>query len=104
LKLPRDVSGDDLAKALVELGDRATRQTGSHLRLTTTERGEAASLGNQGAAPAVGLSSILASPTPHAGVIHQGCRILVVHIGLARTAVDRRIAAALPCAVAARSA
>jgi len=40
LRLPRDVSGDDLAKALSSLGYRVTRQTGSHLRLTTTERGE----------------------------------------------------------------
>ncbi len=40
MKLPRDVSGDDLAKALAQLGYRLTRQTGSHLRLTTIEHGE----------------------------------------------------------------
>jgi predicted RNA binding protein YcfA (HicA-like mRNA interferase family) len=40
LRLPRDVSGDDLARALADLGYRATRQTGSHLRLTTLEGGE----------------------------------------------------------------
>ena len=40
MRLPRDVSGDELAKALGELGYRVTRQTGSHLRLTTFERGE----------------------------------------------------------------
>jgi predicted RNA binding protein YcfA (HicA-like mRNA interferase family) len=40
LRLPRDVSGDDLAKALGDLGYRITRQSGSHLRLTTRERGE----------------------------------------------------------------
>ncbi|HZA40618.1 MAG TPA: type II toxin-antitoxin system HicA family toxin [Actinomycetota bacterium] len=40
MRLPRDVSGDDLAKALADLGYRVTRQTGSHLRLTTTEGGE----------------------------------------------------------------
>jgi predicted RNA binding protein YcfA (HicA-like mRNA interferase family) len=40
MKLPRDVSGDDLAKALQALGYRITRQAGSHLRLTTTEGGE----------------------------------------------------------------
>jgi predicted RNA binding protein YcfA (HicA-like mRNA interferase family) len=40
LRLPRDVSGDDLAKALADLGCRVTRQTGSHLRLTTLEGGE----------------------------------------------------------------
>ena len=40
MKLPRDVSGDDLAKALKVLGYQVTRQTGSHMRLTTTEGGE----------------------------------------------------------------
>ena len=35
MKLPRDLSGADLAKALTRLGYRITRQTGSHLRLTT---------------------------------------------------------------------
>ncbi len=40
MRLPRDVSGDDLAKALTDLGYRVTRQTGSHLRLTTLEGGE----------------------------------------------------------------
>ena len=40
MRLPRDVSGDDLANALAGLGYRVTRQTGSHLRLTTVEHGE----------------------------------------------------------------
>jgi predicted RNA binding protein YcfA (HicA-like mRNA interferase family) len=40
MRLPRDVSGQDLAKALGGLGYRVTRQTGSHLRLTTLEDGE----------------------------------------------------------------
>jgi predicted RNA binding protein YcfA (HicA-like mRNA interferase family) len=35
MKLPRDLSGADLAKALTQIGYRITRQTGSHLRLTT---------------------------------------------------------------------
>ena len=39
MKLPRDVSGADLAKRLVRLGYQVTRQTGSHLRLTTSEGG-----------------------------------------------------------------
>jgi predicted RNA binding protein YcfA (HicA-like mRNA interferase family) len=34
MKLPRDLSGLDLAKALSHVGYRVTRQTGSHLRLT----------------------------------------------------------------------
>lgn len=34
MKLPRDVSGEQLVKKLERLGYRMTRQTGSHLRLT----------------------------------------------------------------------
>ena len=35
MKLPRDLSGADLARALGRLGYRVTRQTGSHVRLST---------------------------------------------------------------------
>jgi predicted RNA binding protein YcfA (HicA-like mRNA interferase family) len=35
LKLPRDVSGDDLVRALRRFGYEATRQSGSHIRLTS---------------------------------------------------------------------
>ena len=38
MKRPRDLSGAELAKALRRLGYAITRQTGSHIRLTT-ERG-----------------------------------------------------------------
>ena len=40
MKLPRDVSGAYLAKRLGRVGYEITRQTGSHLRLTTRERGQ----------------------------------------------------------------
>jgi predicted RNA binding protein YcfA (HicA-like mRNA interferase family) len=40
MKLSRDLSGNDLAQALKTLGYQVTRQTGSHLRLTTLEQGE----------------------------------------------------------------
>lgn len=40
MRLPRDLSGGDLAQILRKLGYSITRQTGSHLRLTTTEHGE----------------------------------------------------------------
>jgi predicted RNA binding protein YcfA (HicA-like mRNA interferase family) len=39
-KLPRDVSGKQLAKALSRFDYEITRQTGSHLRLTTATNGE----------------------------------------------------------------
>ena len=40
MRLPRDLSGNDLAQALRKLGYSITRQTGSHLRLTTHKDGE----------------------------------------------------------------
>jgi predicted RNA binding protein YcfA (HicA-like mRNA interferase family) len=39
MKLPRDITGSDLAKALRKLGYQVTRQTGSHIRLSTSEYG-----------------------------------------------------------------
>ena len=40
MKLPRDLSGAQLAKALARVGYSTTRQTGSHLRLTTASPSE----------------------------------------------------------------
>ncbi len=40
MKLPRDLGGEELARALAQLGYQITRQTGSHLRLTTIMGGE----------------------------------------------------------------
>ena len=40
MKLPRDVNGPQLAKALRVLGYEVTRQRGSHIRITTTLNGE----------------------------------------------------------------
>src|SRR4051812_39831217 len=40
MRLPRDVSGDDLARALRAFGYAVTRQTGLHMRLTTAQHGE----------------------------------------------------------------
>jgi predicted RNA binding protein YcfA (HicA-like mRNA interferase family) len=39
MKLPRDVGGEELAALLGRYGYRITRQTGSHMRLTTTAKG-----------------------------------------------------------------
>ncbi|HEY2378933.1 MAG TPA: type II toxin-antitoxin system HicA family toxin [Gemmatimonadaceae bacterium] len=39
-RLPRDLSGRDLAGALRRYGYEVTRETGSHLRLTTQQGGE----------------------------------------------------------------
>jgi predicted RNA binding protein YcfA (HicA-like mRNA interferase family) len=40
VRLPRDLSGEELADLLEHYGYEITRQTGSHMRLTTTEGGE----------------------------------------------------------------
>ena len=40
MKIPRDLSSNDLIKSLAVLGYEVTRQTGSHIRLTTQQNGE----------------------------------------------------------------
>jgi predicted RNA binding protein YcfA (HicA-like mRNA interferase family) len=40
MKLPRNLSGDELIAALTRLGYRPTRQRGSHIRLTTEQNGK----------------------------------------------------------------
>ena len=40
MRLPRDLSGEELAILLGRYGYQVTRQTGSHMRLTTTQAGE----------------------------------------------------------------
>jgi predicted RNA binding protein YcfA (HicA-like mRNA interferase family) len=40
MRLPRDLSGAKLIKGLRKLGYTDTRQTGSHVRLTTQRNGE----------------------------------------------------------------
>ena len=40
MKLPRDLSGYELASALTQLGYAVNHQTGSHIRLTTQRGGE----------------------------------------------------------------
>ena len=40
MRLPRDVSGEQLIRALRKLDYEATRQRGSHIRVTTQRNGE----------------------------------------------------------------
>ena len=40
MKLPRDISAQDLVKVCKKLGYEVSRQTGSHLRLTTHQNGQ----------------------------------------------------------------
>jgi predicted RNA binding protein YcfA (HicA-like mRNA interferase family) len=39
MKLPRDMGGEELAALLGKYGYKMTRQTGSHMRLTSTSKG-----------------------------------------------------------------
>ena len=40
MRIPRDVSGDDLEKLLKKYGYEITRHTGSHMRLSSTAQGQ----------------------------------------------------------------
>lgn len=40
MRLPRDLTGDELKRLLRTFGYRVTRQNGSHMRLTTQQNGE----------------------------------------------------------------
>jgi predicted RNA binding protein YcfA (HicA-like mRNA interferase family) len=39
MKLPRDMGGEELTALLGKYGYKITRQTGSHIRLTSTSKG-----------------------------------------------------------------
>lgn len=72
MRLPRDLSGDDLAQALRKLGYQVTRQTGSHIRLTTTERGEHhLTVPNHNPLRVGTLSGILADVAEHFGLSRE---------------------------------
>ena len=40
MKIPRDLTGSELVKLLRNYGYEISRQTGSHIRLTTQKKGE----------------------------------------------------------------
>ena len=40
MKVPRDLGGEELAQLLKQYGYQVTRQSGSHIRITTTREGE----------------------------------------------------------------
>ena len=67
MKLPRDLSGTALAALLRRYGYETTRQTGSHLRLTSTLRGTEhhISIPRHQALRVGTLSSILAEVAEH---------------------------------------
>lgn len=78
MKLPRDLSGLDLAKALEVLGYEVTRQTGSHLRLTTRQGGEH-------------HLTIPRHDTLRIGTLAGILQDLAAHFGLSRREIEERL-------------
>ncbi len=69
MRLPRDLSGDQLAVLLRRYGYEETRQTGSHMRLTTTQEGEHHVTIPRHSSLRVGtLSAILSDVAEHLGI------------------------------------
>lgn len=72
MRLPRDLSGGELAVLLRRYGYEVTRQTGDHLRLTTTREGEHHVTIPRHDALRVGtLSAILSDVAEHLGIPRQ---------------------------------
>ena len=69
MRLPRDLSGRDLVRALKSLGYTISRQTGSHLRLTTHQHGEHhITIPNHDALRVGTLAAILSDVANHFGI------------------------------------
>lgn len=69
MKLPRDISGASLSKALKKFGYTTTRQTGSHIRLTTNQNGEHhITIPNHESLRVGTLAAILHEITSHLGI------------------------------------
>jgi predicted RNA binding protein YcfA (HicA-like mRNA interferase family) len=69
MKLPRDLSADELAKRLARYGYEVTRQKGSHVRLTTQQRGEHhLTVPKHGFLRIGTLSGVLADVAEHFGI------------------------------------
>ena len=72
MKLPRDLSGPELAKLLRVLGYEVGRETGSHLRLTTQQCGEHhITIPNHSPLKLGTLAAILADVAGHFGLSRE---------------------------------
>jgi len=72
MKVPRDLSGPELAKSLTTFGYVITRQTGSHLRVTTRQQGEHhVTIPNHSPLKVGTLSGILNDVSRHLGISRQ---------------------------------
>lgn len=69
MKIPRDITGTELAKILSKFGYKVTRQKGSHIRISTTTNGEHhVTIPNHNPIKVGTLSSILKDVANHLGV------------------------------------
>lgn len=69
MRVPRDLSGADLVKRLGKMGYGVTRQTGSHLRLTSGVHGEHhITIPNHDPLRVGTLAAILAAVAAHHGL------------------------------------
>ncbi len=78
MKTPRDLSGAELISALSRFGYARVRQTGSHVQLTTQERGEHH------------LTVPLHTPI-RVGTLNKILSMVAAHFGLSKEAVLRRL-------------
>jgi predicted RNA binding protein YcfA (HicA-like mRNA interferase family) len=68
-KIPRDIAGYELIKIIGKFGYQITRQTGSHIRLTTTENGiHHITVPNHNPLKIGTLSNILSDIADHFGI------------------------------------
>lgn len=69
MRMPRDLSGPELIRRLGRLGYAVTRQSGSHIRLTTSENGEHhVTVPNHDPLRVGTLSAILGAVAGHLGI------------------------------------
>jgi len=74
MKLPRDLSAEDLVQKLKRVGYQVTRQTGSHIRLTSTQKGEHhITIPNHSPLRVGTLSAILADIGEHFSMTRDEC-------------------------------
>jgi len=72
MRLPRDVSGKQLAILLGRYGYEVTRQTGSHIHLTTTQEGKHhVTIPLHGSLRVGTLSAVLSDVAEHLGIPRQ---------------------------------
>jgi predicted RNA binding protein YcfA (HicA-like mRNA interferase family) len=72
MRLPRDLSGEELAARLGRYGYEVTRQSGSHMRLTSTEGGQHhITIPRHGSLRVGTLSAILGDVAEHLAIPRQ---------------------------------